>query len=183
MFEVEQKYRVDAPETLIDRLAQLNAETGETEHHQDTYFNHPARDFVETREALRVRRINGTPMITYKGPKLAGAIKAREELEWRLDPGDEDGSKTESLLEVLGFRKVATVRKTRQTYQFGDPWLGMTVVLDDVEQVGTYSEIETIVGNRDAVEAGRSKIIALSSELGLVESESRSYLSMLVGTL
>ncbi len=75
MFEVEQKYRVDDVSDLQSRLDQRGASRGDLEQHSDTYYNHPNRDFSQTGEAFRIRRINGIPLITYKGAKLAGAIK------------------------------------------------------------------------------------------------------------
>ena len=57
-YEVEQKFLVDDPEALQNRLIELGASPSPSEQHSDTYYNHPCRDFSETHEALRIRRIN-----------------------------------------------------------------------------------------------------------------------------
>lgn len=180
MFEVEQKYRVESTEALIKKLTLIGATQLEPQLHADTYYNHPSRDFAESREALRIRRVDGKPLITYKGPKLPGAIKARQEMEWRLDPGDSDGTQTEALLVALGFHRVETVRKVRQTFGLPEPSSKLVVVIDQVEQLGSFAEIEMVVENSDSVEDARSRISELAGKLNLDAGESRSYLRMVL---
>ncbi len=72
MFEVEQKFTIRDLQGFEQRLLQLGGIAGAREDHIDTYFNHPCRDFAATSEALRIRRINGKPLITYKGKKDPG---------------------------------------------------------------------------------------------------------------
>ncbi len=183
MFEVEQKYRVDDPQSLRQRLINAGAVATASESHVDTYFNHPCRDFAATREALRIRRVDGRPSLTYKGNKLPGEIKARRELQWRLDPGDVDGEKMETLLKLLGFREVATVRKERESFAAGDPPGGLVVTIDQVEQLGTYAEIEAPPAAREEVEQARCRVAALAAQLSLRETEPKSYLRLVVERL
>ena len=181
MFEVEQKYQVESADALIESLRSLGGTEGVTESHADTYFNHPSRDFAQSHEALRIRRLNDKPLITYKGPKLPGAIKARREMEWRLDPGDADGSQTETLLMALGFRLVETVRKIRRPFHLPGPWSDLEVVVDVVETLGTYAEIEAVVPDASQVDRAKNRIAELARHLVLDQAESRSYLSMVLG--
>ena len=180
MYEVEQKYRVDCAETLIGLITDLGGTQKETESHADTYYNHPSRDFAQTREALRIRRVDGNPMITYKGPKLPGVIKARREMEWRLDPGDVDGTQTEELLVELGFQLVKTVRKTRRPFGLPAPWSDLIVVVDQVDGLGTFAEIEAVVADQSLVELARGRIAELAGHLTLQQDEPRSYLNMVL---
>lgn len=186
MIEIEQKYHVDSPDQLHDRLMAAGAVKQSTQQHADTYYNHPSRDFAETHEALRIRRCDGVPMVTYKGKKLPGKVKARQELEWRLDPGDPDGNHMELLLTSLGFKKVATVRKTRRNYQLDHGGAQFALTIDDVESLSTFAEIELVIPTPDAadqqadVEVARQRIIELAPHLGLQQTESRSYLRMLL---
>ena len=55
MYEVELKFPLIDAEPVIRRLAQLGAEPGAPQQQTDFYFNHPARDFEHTDEALRIR--------------------------------------------------------------------------------------------------------------------------------
>lgn len=176
MIEVEQKFIVENIALLRQRLQAIGAVGGTAEQHADTYYNHPARDFAETGEALRVRRINGLPEITYKGPKLPGSIKARQELQWRLDPGDPEGRQTEELLELLGFYRVATVEKWRFPYALaaGAP----AIMIDQVTSLGDFAEIELLVPSRTEVEPARQRVANLAAELGLRLPEPNSYLTL-----
>ena len=180
MFEIEQKFHVDDLAAVRRQLAALNAAEQPTEVHADTYYNHPCRDFGETKEAFRVRRVNDRPMITYKGPKQPGAVKARQELEWPLDPGDRDGSKTEQLLTLLSFRRVATVKKKRHPFGLPQPWTGLTVVLDEVENLGSFVEIEILAEGEGGIEPAKSRVLALAKHLDLRVPEPRSYLTMIL---
>lgn len=179
-FEIEQKFHIDEIDALQRRLNELGAVEEGLDRHADSYFNHPCRDFRETKEALRVRRVNGVPMITYKGTKLPGAVKARLEREWRLDPGDPDGKLTEELLKLLGFQPVATVRKRRRSYVLPGESADFAVVIDEVQSLGLFAEVELVVANESEIEAARERISSLSKSLGLTRPEPRSYLTMLL---
>ena len=180
MFEIEQKYRVQDREAVESTLASLDFKPGAIEQHCDTYYNHPCRDFGETKEALRIRRIEGVPFITYKGTKLPGNVKARRELEWGLGEGDPNGKNMEQLLVLLGFRRVAEVIKKRQTYNSPDAFSTFDVVIDQVNDLGTYAEIERIASSESEVNQCREQIQQLGTLMNLADTESRSYLRMLV---
>ncbi|TWU01800.1 class IV adenylate cyclase [Neorhodopirellula pilleata] len=185
MFEIELKFRVDDHDALIHRVVAEGGVLVSRHRNDDTYYKHPCRDFAATSEALRIRREDGKPMITYKGPKLAGSnVKAREELEWRLDPGDPDGTSMEHLLTQLGFQRVTTVSKDRQTFRVGSESDAMTVTIDDVDVVGKYAEIERVLASNhptiDEVARARQEVQELADRLGLTNPEPRSYLRMLL---
>lgn len=179
-FEVEQKFHVDDLAELERRLAEVGAVEQRSERHADSYYNHPSRDFAETREALRVRRVDGVPLVTYKGTKLPGAIKAREELEWRLDPGDPDGRSMEKLLQLLSFRPVAVVQKRRRHYWMPTDSADFGVMIDEVDSLGLFAEIELIARDSAEIETARTRIDQLSQRIGLHRAESRSYLRMIL---
>jgi len=178
VFEVEQKYQVEKRLAVEERLLAFNAKIIGQEVHEDVYYSHPSRDFRESGEALRIRKVNGVPMVTYKGPRMPGKIKVRKELEWRLDPGDARGSQMAELLESLGFGKVAAVCKIRDVYRI--PNSEITVVLDQVDGLGCFAEIERIAADEAQIELAKQAIEELESRLGLEKKESRSYLGMIL---
>ncbi len=181
MFEVEAKYAISDLPAFRRQLQELGAEpVGSVEQHADTYFAHPCRDFVASKEALRVRRIDGRPLVTYKGPKLPGAIKARRELEWDLSPGDTTGDQMMELLRSLGFQSVAEVRKQRQNYGLATPQGPLGLTVDEVESIGNYAEIEVLADEQEGVAAARQRIEAIAGRLRLSNLEPRSYLALLL---
>ncbi|TWU10642.1 class IV adenylate cyclase [Allorhodopirellula heiligendammensis] len=192
MFEIEQKYHVDDRESLMERLQAAGALMVSTQQNDDAYYNHPCRDFAQTGEALRVRRVDGVPLVTYKGKKRSGDVKAREELEWRLDPGDVDGQAMERLLTHLGFVKVTTVSKCRQTYHLGSNNDYLTITIDHVPALqvagrgGLFAEVECVLASDAPTDAeirvARARVTDTAATLGLTQSESRSYLRMVLET-
>jgi adenylate cyclase class 2 len=180
MFEVEQKFWVDDEFSLLASIQVNAANEHESELHSDHYFNHPVRDFRTTGEVLRLRRINGIAHVTYKGPRLAGRVKARHELEYSLSPGDHDGTLTESLWLALGFHSVATVTKLRRIFR-ADTWgSDLVVTLDRVDEIGVFSEIELVVSSEADVTVATERILRVAAQLGLTRVEPRSYLGLLM---
>lgn len=176
--EVEQKFAVADLEEVATRLAALGVDLGEVRHESDLYFSHPARDFARTDEALRIRRVGSRAYVTYKGPKVDATTKTRHEIDLPL-PDVAAAPQWQQLLEALGFRPVAEVRKARRKALLA--WLGrqVEVSLDVVEHVGTYVELE-LVTDRAGVEPAKQVLQALATELGLRTSERRSYLELLL---
>ena len=87
--------------------------------------------------------------MTYKGAKTAGIrLKAREELNLAV----EDGYVLEAVLDRLGFRRTAVVRKRRELWSLE----GASIALDEVESLGTFAEVEIIgeVGDETVEERG-----------------------------
>jgi len=175
VYEVEVKVRADHGD-VRDALADVGASEEETVEQADTYYDAPHRDFAATDEALRVRRVSRPgehedARVTYKGPKVDDASKAREEIE----TGVEDGADAGAIFEALGFSPAATVRKTRSYFAYD----GYTVVLDDVEGLGQFVEVER---ESEDVDAAREGAFDVLRELGLDPGEQirTSYLGLLL---
>ncbi len=179
MLEVEVKYRIADPAAVVAKLLTLGAvrvcEAVEADH----YFNAPDRDFKQTDEAFRLRRVGEANRFTYKGPKRGGPTKTRTEIELGVEPGDAGAAVAERMVVSLGFRPVAVVRKTRTTYELARGGFTLTVCADAAEQVGTFVEVEAVC-DEAAFAAAQAAVLGLAAELGLTEPESRSYLRMLL---
>lgn len=169
------EFEVKAP-VPASALAALRASLGaprRVEEHADVYYAHPARDFAATDEALRLSLRGGRADLTYKGPKLDAASKARREVVLPV----RDAAAARALLDALGFRPVREVRKTRALFERG----GFEVALDDVPGLGVFVELERQLPD-DADRAGAQReAMALLASWGLRETERRSYLELLLG--
>jgi adenylate cyclase class 2 len=178
-FEVEQKFPLDDATAVLARLGELGAVSAGECRQVDRYFNHPARDFATTDEALRIRSVGEDNFVTYKGPKRDATTKTRREIELPLAPGAAAAQEFAELLEVLGFHPVASVHKQRRTFRFG--WQGrkFELALDDVDSVGRFVELETIADQAE-VAAAQACLHSLAARLDLSQSERRSYLELLL---
>ncbi|WP_440769112.1 class IV adenylate cyclase [Natronorubrum sp. DTA28] len=179
MYEVE----VKVPADLDAVRDQLEANDGTRERaivQKDTYYDAPHRSFVETDEALRIRRESnpeaGTDetRITYKGPLLDEESKSREEHETTVG----DGETMDAVLTNLGFEPAATVRKERERFALD----GYTITLDSVDDVGEYVEVETDVETEADLESARDGAYDILERLDLDPDEQlrTSYLGLLL---
>src|SRR5579871_4248990 len=178
MYEVELKFPLNDSADFVRRLVEIGAEFGRATDQCDLYFNHPARDFEQTDEALRIRSVEGRHQVTYKGPVLDPQIKTRHEIEIGL-AGENAFEKFAEMLRLLGFRPVREVRKHRQVYHLNWQERDFEIAVDEVSGLGLFAEIETL-----AEEAGRSAasaaILSLVAEFQLPAPERRSYLALLL---
>lgn len=178
-YEVEQKFPLPDVMGVEQKLAELGATAHGAVRQVDRYYGHPSRDFSVTDEALRIRRVGDLNFITYKGPKVDQTTKTRRELEIRLPPGAEGDAGFSVLLEAIGFRPVAEVKKVRRRMDV--PWRGRHVeaALDQVDELGSYLELE-LHADESSLDAARDLVASLAAELGLEASERRSYLELLL---
>jgi adenylate cyclase class 2 len=146
------------------------------QHECDEYFNAPDRNFKDTDEAFRIRTSGDAVWLTYKGPKLPGEVKTREELELSLQVEVEQ---LRQLLLALRFRPVATVAKQRELFELTRDGFSLSICLDTVQQVGEFVEIEALAEPSQA-EAASRVVQELARELGLTDVVRRSYLGLVL---
>lgn len=162
MYEIEVKVRADHG-PVRDRLRKRGAERVGRVRQVDTYYDHPARSFPATDEALRIRREEpadgeSVTRLTYKGPLVESASKTRTETE--TDVGDAEA--LDAILRELDFEPAPEVIKERERFAVGE----YTVTLDTVEGVGTFVEVERH-GTEDEIETLRDGARDLLWDLGL----------------
>jgi adenylate cyclase class 2 len=177
-FEVEVKYRSADHDRLRSLLLERGAREDAPVEQEDVYLRHPARDFAQTHEALRLRQIGVDNRITYKGPRFPGPTKTREEIEISVAPGEAVATDLSRLFANLGFQPVAAIRKRRTTFHLTWPPHDIEVSLDRVEGLGDFAEIEAIAPEETGLSSAQAAVLALADELGLDQVEPRSYLRM-----
>ncbi|WP_297070389.1 class IV adenylate cyclase [Thermococcus sp.] len=174
MIEVEIKGYADDE---VFKRVRRNFQPIRREHQEDTYYNHPCRDFSSTDEALRIRirRFNGhfEAFLTYKGPKIDGHSKSRVEVEVPIN----DPDKHAEILRNLGFNEVLTIDKVREKYYVDK---GVIIALDEVSGIGKFIEIETFTERKEEVPKIVSFLRKVLSDLGVTKFERRSYLELLL---
>lgn len=179
-YEVEVKYKLDDVDRFRKILLENKAEYVGTVEQEDIYLSHPCRDFGETDEAFRIRRIGPENRLTYKGPLVDQETKTRQEIELVFGAEEESAVQMRLLLEKLGFQTVQPVHKVRHAYRFSYEGKEYEIVLDNVASLGWYVELECCV-NAAEQEMTRRKILELAKFLGLgPDVERRSYLRLLL---
>ena len=171
--EIEVKAYADDLKGIEAKIKEMGAEPTWEGGQEDTYYNHPERDFAKTDEALRIRKEKNRNTLTYKGPKIDEHSKTREEIQFSIENPEAAGD----MLVKLGFTPVGTVKKLRKKYQLGD----LKISLDSVEGLGDFVEIEALnpdISEQEVPET-RDRINALMDDLGLNKRERTSYLELL----
>lgn len=189
-YEVEMKFPIEDVPAFLARLAAYEVSALGAERQEDRYFQHPARDFRQTDESLRIRCVGpiepGTRghaaqtalvRLTYKGPKIDLLTKTRREIELELAPGGSPEALADRLV-ALGFRPAGRVVKERSSFMVERSQTRIEVVVDAVEGLGPYVELEA-AAEEDSLVRVRQVVMELAAELGLAGGERRSYLQLL----
>lgn len=178
-YEVELKFPVDDLSRVETQIEKMGGIIEVPKRQIDRYYSHPARNFAETDEALRIRRVGEQNFITYKGPKVDDSTKTRREIEVPLVSGSTGATKIVELLESLGFCPVAEVNKDRRTSHIQYEGFDVQLAMDEVKELGTFVELEVTAHEVD-IESAKGAIAKLAEQLGLSQSERRSYLELVL---
>ncbi len=178
MLEVEVRYRRPDRAAVVARLTALGAERVEERSEADLYFEAPDRDLKARDEAFRLRRSGPRNVLTFKGPRRDAETKTRTEIEVPLADGAEVAA-AERLLVSLGYRPLATVCKRREVYRLVRDGFRLEVCFDDVEQVGSFVELEVVAAEEQCGPA-QAVLLRTAAELGLTDAETRSYLALVL---
>ncbi|HOB76029.1 MAG TPA: class IV adenylate cyclase [Phycisphaerae bacterium] len=138
--EVEAKLKVDSHEAVRGRLRALGAEPRGQVLEVNHIFDNAHRSMLAGDRGLRLRECRDErgelvrAVLTYKGPRVPGSIKRREEIEIVVD----DPVAAGTMLERLGFVEAVRFEKRRETWRLN----GCLVELDEVPYLGLFVEIE-----------------------------------------
>lgn len=169
ILEIEIKAYCDDDEKVRREISAIGGIALNKVREEDIYYNHPARDFAQTDEALRVRLVGDRAILTYKGPKLSSRSKARIEEEVVIS----DIFAMKKVLLHLGFKESGRVVKIREHYRIDD----IDISIDEVSGLGIFVELEKKGHQTEEIE---KKLFDLADKLGLTKFERRSYLEMLL---
>jgi len=168
--ELEIKIRVESHESIRAALRDAGAEYVSHVLETNRLLDLPDGALLKAGCGLRVRSVDvldgdgPKTTLTYKGPREAGPVKRREELEVAV----EDAAAMTSVLKALGYGERIVFEKRRESWRMDD----CRVELDEVPLLGTFVEIE---GPTEA------SIEAVRQRLGLAGHaiEPRTYVALL----
>uniref|UniRef100_A0A7C4HEX4 Class IV adenylate cyclase n=1 Tax=Staphylothermus marinus TaxID=2280 RepID=A0A7C4HEX4_STAMA len=138
--EIEAKFKLKCSfEHILNKLSFLKPIYVDEYFENDTYFNHPCRDFKSSDEAIRLRTICSSGgesyYLTYKGSRIPGLnVKKRIEYETRV----ENPVSMKNILVNLGFTELISFSKKRKHYVINKTHL----YLDELLGIGLFIEIE-----------------------------------------
>lgn len=139
---------------------------------KDIYYTNKYKDFIETKECLRIRQIDNNCVLTWKPP--TDPVMANSGQFWKEEVdiflGDQV-EKTRLLLNKLDFVEYSVVDKERLVFEIDSQ---TKILLDEIRGVGCFVEIETL--SKD-VEAAKSRNMELFKSFGMETTciETRPY--------
>lgn len=172
--EIEAKMKVSDHDAVRRKLAELGAAPRGRFLEVNTFFDTEDRALLAGDKGLRLRHNRDIDtlaeefVITFKGPRLNGKVKSREELEVVVGNGPD----AVELLEKLGFRRMLSFQKRRDRFRLDD----CSVELDELPHLGCYVEIE---GPDEAAVLRVRELLGLSA-VHLVRA---SYIALLMAWL
>ena len=163
---VEIKARIESVQALMPRAAAL-ADQGPTEIVQDDTF------FVCPNGRLKLRAFSATSgqLIFYQRPDQAGP----KESFFLISPTSSPDTLREAL--TLAYGQAGRVRKRRTLFLSGRT----RIHLDRVENLGDFLELEVVMADGEAAEAGVAVAHDLLAKLGIAPSQliGRAYVDLL----
>ena len=165
--EIEVKIFLEEYSSMLDWL-KANAEPIKISEQSDYYFEHPSHPFVSANsqgeknadEWLRVR-FGKSDEVCYKKwhrDNVTGKSLYADEIETSVH----DGNKLIQILESLGFNKISTIKKRRESWRFNN----FQFDCDEVEGLGFFVEIE-YKGEIEDTTKGRQVITDFLAEIGI----------------
>jgi adenylate cyclase class 2 len=164
--EIELKLRASNVDEILQRIDALKWRRKEEQTQKDIYYTSSVRDFITTKECLRIRTVDSTSEITWKPPTSA-AMREKGQY-WKQEvnlaiANQEDVARL--LLECLGFIEYITVEKQRQVFEVDKDSI---VALDLIKGLGWFVEIETF---GEDPEQGTAKNLTIARQLGVENNE------------
>lgn len=165
--EIKAKISSSQKEEVRRRIIRLGGVLKDKTREADIYFTSPCRDFIKTKECLRIRKRGDYKELTYKGPSSVFMEKKKQFWKSEINiPLFCSVKEASNLLQCLGFRKVAKVLKERETFRLGKN----IITFDKIEKLGWFLEIEQNVHAGKEKEATKENLKILA-KIGIEKSD------------
>ncbi|HEX8523451.1 MAG TPA: class IV adenylate cyclase [Tepidisphaeraceae bacterium] len=172
--EIEVKVKVEGHEAVREKLRALGAEFVSKVLEVNTFLDTADHELLRGDRGLRLRtnvdQATGSAqhVVTYKGPRQAGTVKKREEVEVVV----ENREQMVRVMEAIGYAVTLSFEKRRETWKLG----ACEIVLDELPMLGMFLEIEG---------PGEQVILELKEKLGLGDAPAISdpYVALLEAEL
>lgn len=138
--EIEAKMRISDVSAVEAALVAVGAERGPVTDEVNRFYDRLDAPLRAADCGLRVRterrsdRERPIIRLTYKGPRRAGPVKVRPEIEVELD----DADAMEQVFAELGYRRTVRFEKRRRSWRMGT----CRVEIDTLPVLGDFVEIE-----------------------------------------
>lgn len=165
MKEIEIKILLENREKLESFLEKNGDPLFQNISQKDIYFTPSHRDFYDERsirERIRIRETDKESFITYKKYQSHNGEYLENDYAEELEFSIENALKAEQLFNVLNFKEVVRVEKSRSGWMYKD----IEVVIDQVRNLGLFAEFE-LKKEVGSPSQGLEELRSLIKEIGL----------------
>jgi adenylate cyclase, class 2 len=140
MKEVEVKVKINNLDEVEKKFNEIGVNFSDVIEQEDYIYTRPEvannmDSIIKDENILRIRKAKGKIMFTLKRPQTGGLDKIEREVEVS------DDAQMKDILEYLGYVKAIEVKKKRKIGKYEN----YEISLDEVEELGTFFEVEAMV--------------------------------------
>ncbi|HUC01758.1 MAG TPA: class IV adenylate cyclase [Candidatus Paceibacterota bacterium] len=166
--EIEVKAKLKDKAEVIKKLSGLGCQFSEIKTQDDMVWVEKVgslEDFLSNKVFLRIRIQNGEKVImTAKSPKAKEGNESLVKREHEVVVNSADEAR--SILSMLGLQEAVRVVKKRQTAKYA----GYEICIDEIEDLGSFVELEKIAEEGDATQIQKQMIEFLKT-LGILPED------------
>lgn len=141
--EVEEKYFFNDIDKLKEIIEKHKFNLVSNFSESDEYFTDIDSKYIENRTCLRLRKSQDNVELTFKG-KSNEFLNSYSKVEKNIEIGIEQYNDIKDILNKLGYYSYVIVKKERMTYTKTLNNLIYNIMVDKIENIGTFIEFEIL---------------------------------------
>ena len=143
--EVEEKFFINDKHKLEEIAKEMNFKLVNNFKENDEYFTDINSIYIKNRTCLRLRNTDDKSLeLTFKGKSNDFSLNSYAKLERNIDLKPEQYADVVQVLNKLGYYSYVLVKKDRKVYTKSLDGLTYNIMLDNIEDVGTFVEFEIL---------------------------------------
>lgn len=147
IIELEASYKVKDFDNIIKKIKENKYQFNYHIIEQDTYYSDKELEFVKNRICLRTRKTNNDKLeLTFK-PKSDENTERYGKKEVNISLKVEDLEDIKFILNSLGYKEYISFEKERIVYSSNEYGFEHNIMLDKIDGVGNFIELEIISHN------------------------------------
>ena len=174
IIEMEESFVVDDFRSILSKIKKEQFEFVDENIEEDTYYTDQEEVFIRDRICLRTRKINDEALeLTYK-PKTDNRTEQYGKKESNVQVKVSDYKDLQYIINELGYKEYVSFKKHRKTYTKTIDGIVHNIMLDTIEGVGKYIELEMVVHTKEEQESSRTELDDFVKRMGCQDLEKKS---------
>ena len=164
LIELEASYCIENFEEILKKIKEKNYKFNYEVQEKDTYYTDKKLEFIKTKTCLRTRKTNNEKLeLTFK-PKTTDSTEKYGKKEVNISLNLNDLEDIKFILNGLGYDEYISFTKNRIVYTKNEYGFEHNVMLDSIENVGNFIELEIIAHTEDEKEKLHDELDRFTSE-------------------